>query len=139
MFLPSKIRRKDGKEHRSWSVVENRRVRGGRVVQRHVSYLGEINDSQRAAWVRAIEIFDNGGGAKQIALFPEDRVAPALPCDVVSIRLSGMRSRRPRQGGGCWLAMLLWDQLRLDDFWRPLLPPSRESTDWLNVLKTLVV
>jgi hypothetical protein len=87
MFLPSKIRRKDGKEHRSWSVVENRRVRGGRVVQRHVSYLGEINDSQRAAWVRAIEIFDNGGGAKQIALFPEDRVAPALPCDVVSIRL----------------------------------------------------
>ncbi len=139
MFLRSKIRRKDGKEHRSWSVVENRRVRGGRVVQRHVLYLGEINDSQRAAWARAIEIFDDGGGAKQIALFPEDRVAPALPCDVVSIRLSGMRLRRPRQWGACWLAMLLWDQLRLDDFWRPLLPPSREGTDWLNVLKTLVV
>jgi len=138
MFLRCKIRRKDGKEHRSWSVVENRRVRGGRVVQRHVLYLGEINDSQRAAWARAIEIF-GGGGAKQIALFPEDRVAPALPCDVVSIRLSGMRLRRPRQWGGCWLAMLLWDELRLDDFWRPLLPPSREGTDWLNVLKTLVV
>ncbi len=139
MFLRCKIRRKDGKEHRSWSVVENRRVRGGRVVQRHVLYLGEINDSQRAAWARAIEIFGDGGGAKQIALFPEDRVAPALPCDVVSIRLSGMRLRRPRQWGGCWLAMLLWDELRLDDFWRPLLPPSREGTDWLNVLKTLVV
>jgi len=139
MFLRSKIRRKDGKEHRSWSVVENRRVRGGRVVQRHVLYLGEINDSQRAAWARAIEIFDDGGGAKQIALFPEDRVAPALPCDVVSIRLTGMRLRRPRQWGACWLAMLLWDQLRLDDFWRPLLPLSREGTDWLNVLKTLVV
>jgi hypothetical protein len=139
MFLRCKIRRKDGKEHRSWSVVENRRVRGGRVVQRHVLHLGEINDSQRAAWARAIEIFGDGGGAKQIALFPEDRVAPALPCDVVSIRLSGMRLRRPRQWGGCWLAMLLWDQLRLDDFWRPLLPPSREGTDWLNVLKTLVV
>jgi hypothetical protein len=139
MFLRCKIRRKDGKEHRSWSVVENRRVRGGRVVQRHVLHLGEINDSQRAAWARAIEIFGDGRGAKQIALFPEDRVAPALPCDVVSIRLSGMRLRRPRQWGGCWLAMLLWDQLRLDDFWRPLLPPSREGTDWLNVLKTLVV
>jgi Transposase DDE domain len=139
MFLRSKIRRKDGKEHRSWSVVENRRVRGGRVVQRHVLYLGEINDSQRAAWARAIEIFDDGGGAKQIALFPEDRVAPALPCDVTSIRLTGMRLRRPRQWGACWLAMLLWDQLRLDDFWRPILLLSREGTDWLNVLKTLVV
>ncbi len=138
MFLRSKIRRKDGKEHRSWSVVENRRVRGERVVQRHVLYLGEINDSQRAAWARAIEIFDDRGGAKQIALFPEDRVAPALSCDVVSIRLAGMRLRRPRQWGACWLAMLLWGQLRLDDFWRPFLPLSREGTDWLNVLKTLV-
>jgi Transposase DDE domain len=138
MFLRSKIRRKDGKEHRSWSVVENRRVRGGRVVQRHVLYLGEINDSQRAAWARAIEIFDDRGGARQIALFPEDRVAPALSCDVVSIRLASMRLRRPRQWGACWLAMLLWDQLRLDDFWRPFLPLSREGTDWLNVLKTLV-
>jgi hypothetical protein len=138
MFLRSKIRRKDGKEHRSWSVVENRRVRGGRVVQRHVLYLGEINDSQRAAWARAIEIFDDRGGAKQIALFPKDRVAPALSCDVVSVRLAGMRLRRPRQWGACWLAMLLWDQLRLDDFWRPFLPLSREGTNWLNVLKTLV-
>ena len=49
-----------------------------------------------------------------------------------------MRLRRPRQWGACWLAMVLWDQLRLDDFWRPALPPSREGTDWLNVLKTLV-
>jgi hypothetical protein len=70
-ILRSKIRRKDGKEHRSWSVVENRRVRGGRVVQRQVLYLGEINDSQRVAWAQAIEIFDGGGEAKQIALFPE--------------------------------------------------------------------
>jgi len=138
MFLRHKIRRKDGKEHRAWSVVENRRVRGGRVVQRQVLYLGEINDSQRAAWSQAIEVFDEGGQAKQIALFPEDRVAPVLDCDVVSIRLSGMRLRRPRQWGACWLAVLLWDQLRLDDFWRPALPPSREGTSWLNVLKTLV-
>jgi transposase len=137
MFLRHKIRRKDGKEHRSWSVVENRRVHGGRVVQRQVLYLGEINDSQRAAWTRAIAAFDDGGESTQIALFPEDRVAPVLDCDVVSIRLSAMRLRRPRQWGACWLAMILWDQLRLDEFWRPVLPPSREGTNWLNVLKTL--
>jgi hypothetical protein len=138
MFLRHKIRRKDGKEHRAWSVVENRRVEGGRVVQRQVAYLGEINDSQHAAWSRAIEVFDEAGQSAQIALFPEDRRAPVLDCDVVSIRLSGMRLRRPRQWGACWLAMVLWDQLRLDEFWRPALPPSREGTSWLNVLKTLV-
>ena len=137
MFLRHKIRRKDGKEHRSWSVVENRRVQGGRVVQRQVLYLGEINDSQRAAWTRAIAAFDDGGQATQIALFPEDRAAPVLDCDVISIRLSAMRLCRPRQWGACWLAMILWDQLRLDDFWEPVLPPSREGTNWLNVLKTL--
>ena len=64
-------------------------------------------------------------------------MAPVLDCDVVSIRLSEMRLRRPRQWGACWLAMVLWDQLRLDDFWGPALPPSREGTSWLNVLKTL--
>ena len=68
-------------------------VHDGRVVQRQVLYLGEINDSQRAAWSKAIEVFDEGAGQpKQIALFPEDRVAPVLDCDVVSIRLSDMRA-----------------------------------------------
>lgn len=137
MFLRHKIRRKDGKEHRSWSVVENRRVQNGRVVQRQVLYLGEINDSQRASWSRAIEAFDDGGRSTQIALFPEDRVAPALDCDVVSIRLSEMRLRRPRQWGACWLAMVLWDQLRLDEFWAKALPRSREGTSWLSIVKTL--
>jgi transposase len=139
MFLRHKVRRKDGKEHRYWSVVENRRVAGGRTVQRHVLYLGEINDTQRAAWCRTIEAFDEGGQrSRQVALFPEDRSAPALECDVVHVRLSGLRLRRPRQWGACWLACELWNQLRLDDFWSPRLPNSREGTSWLNVLKTLV-
>ncbi len=101
MFLRHKLRRKDGKEHRYWSIVENRRVSGGRTVQRHVLYLGEINDSQRAAWCQTIEAFDEGGQAgKQIALFPEDRAPPPLDYDVVHVRLSGLRLRRPRQWGG---------------------------------------
>src|ERR1700758_5298555 len=52
MFLRCKVRRKDGKQHRSWSVVENTRIAGGRVVQRHVPYLGEINGTQELAWRR---------------------------------------------------------------------------------------
>src|SRR3954454_23747027 len=139
MFLRHKLRRKDGKQHRYWSIVENRRVFGGRTVQRHVLYLGEINDAQQAAWCRTIEAFEERGHRGwQIALFPEDRTPPALECDVVQVRLSGLRLHRPRQWGACWLACELWDQLRLDDFWSPRLPPSSQGTRWLNVLKTLV-
>jgi transposase len=139
MFLRHKIRRKDGKEHRYWSIVENRRVSGGRTVQRQVLYLGEINDSQQAAWCRSIEALDaNSPDRRQIALFPDDRTAPALDCDVVHVKLNGLRLHRPRQWGACWLACELWDQLQLDDFWSPRLPPSRQGTRWLNVLKTLV-
>jgi hypothetical protein len=119
--------------------VENRRVSGGRTVQRQVLYLGEINDGQQAAWCRSIEALDeNGPDRRQIALFPEDRTAPVLDCDVVHVKLSGLRLCRPRQWGACWLACELWDQLQLDDFWSPRLPPSRQGTRWLNVLKTLV-
>ena len=109
------------------------------VEQRHVLHLGEINDRQHAAWCQTIDAFDeNGKQARQIALFPEDRAAPVLDCDVVHVRLSGMRLRRPRQWGACWLACNLWDQLELDEFWAARLPPSRQGTRWLNVLKTLV-
>ncbi len=61
MFLRASIRKKDGKVHRYFSVVENKRVgRRGRVVQRHVLYLGEINDSQELAWRKSIEVFEEG-------------------------------------------------------------------------------
>jgi len=139
MFLRSKTRKKDGKEHRYWSVVENRRVADGRVVQRHVLYLGEINDAQRAAWCQSVEVFDEDRGTSaQMALFPEDRQAPELACAVVQVKLRGLQLRRPRQWGACWLACGLWDLLQLDAFWQPRLPPSRKGTRWLNVLKTLV-
>jgi DDE family transposase len=139
MFLRHKLRRKDGKQHRYWSIVENRRVSGGRTVQRHVLYLGEINDAQQAAWCRTIEAFDERGHrGRQIALFPEDRTPPVLDCDVVHVRLSGLRLHRSRQWGACWLACEVWEQLHLDAFWSPRLPPSRQGTRWLNVLTTLV-
>ncbi|MEE9196356.1 MAG: IS1634 family transposase [Alphaproteobacteria bacterium] len=146
MFLRCKTRRKDGKIHRSWSLVESRRVRGGRVVQRQVLYLGEINDSQQAAWRRTIEVFADGQASRsarprQMALFPAGE-APAPPGlsdgEVVQVRLGDLQLRRPRQWGGCWLACQLWDQLALDAFWSERLPASRQGTRWLNVLKTLV-
>ena len=137
MFVRCKRRFKDGKEHRYWSVVENVRVRGGRVVQRQVLYLGEINDSQRAAWCRSIEVVEGTSRSRQMALFPEDREAPELTCEVVKINVTEVALHDPRQWGACWLALSLWDRLDLDRFWGERLPPSRQGTRWLDILKIL--
>ena len=138
MFVRAKRRFKDGKEHRYWSVVENVRNRDGRVVQRQVLYLGEINDRQRAAWCRSIEVLQGDSGPASMALFAEDGEAPELACEVVRIRVKDLSLHRPRQWGACWLALTLWDRLELDRFWAPRLRPSRQGTRWLDVLKTLV-
>lgn len=139
MFLRAKERFKDGKWHRYWSIVENRRVQGNRIVQRQALYLGEINDSQKASWCKTIEVFSNGQPLPiQMAIFPSDRDAPVLDCDVVQVKISELQLRHPRQWGACWLACNLWEQLRLDEFWKQCLPVSRKGTRWLNVFKTLV-
>ena len=120
MFLRATPRKKDGKIHHYRSVVENRRVKGGRVVQRHVLYPGEINDSQRAAWCRSIAVLEDGQPQmRQMAIFPEQRTAPELSCAVVHVKLDGMRLEKPRQWGACWLGLTLWDDLELDAFWSP--------------------
>ena len=140
MFLRCTQRWKDGKAHRYWSIVENRRATDRRVVQRQVLYLGEINDSQKAAWCQSIAVLEASSGQwRQVALFPEDREAPELAQEVVHIRLDQLRVQRPRQWGGCWLSFELWRQLQLDEFWRERLPVSREGTDWLENLKILVI
>ena len=140
MFLRATTRKKDGKEHRYFSVVENRRVSGGRVLQRHVLYLGEINASQEVAWRRSIEVLDEATQtARTLALFPEDRCeAPVADESIVRLQLGQLRLERPRQWGGCWLALKLWQQLGLDEFWSARLAPSRKGTRFDQVLWMLV-
>jgi len=118
MFLRAKIRNKDGKRHRYFSVVENKRVAGGRVVQKHVLHLGEINDSQELAWRRSIEARDEAADRpKTLSLFPEDRCeGMAADASIVRLKLSQLQLRRPRQWGACWLALTLWEELQLDRF-----------------------
>ena len=139
MFLRQMIRKKDGKEHRYFSVVENKRVAGGRVVQRHVLYLGEINDTQELAWRKSIEVFDEGvARPRMLSLFPEDRCEGLLPdASIVRLMLSQMRLCRPREWGACWLALTLWRELHLDRFWAKRLPASRKGTRWDQVLFVL--
>src|SRR5207244_4660281 len=132
MFLRCKVRRKDGKQHRYWSVVENTRVAGGRVVQRHVLYLGEINDTEELAWRRSIEVLEDGAARpRTLSLFLEDRVQGLLAdASIVGVRLSELRLHRPRQWGACWLALMLWHELQLDQFWSKRLGVSRKGTHW---------
>ncbi len=140
MFLRFNRRFKDGKEHRYWNIVENKRCAGGKVVQRQVLYLGEINDSQFAAWHRQIEAFDEGSRQhRQLALFPADRELPACADGYgVQVRLDAMELHRPRQWGACWLACQLYEQLGLDRFWSARLQDSRQGKQWRHVLQTLV-
>jgi len=136
MFLRPTSRRKDGKLHRYWSVVENRRVRGGRFVQKTLLYLGEISDSERAVWCRTIDKLKGEDRLIQLSLFPQDcQPPPAVPA--IRVCMDRLELSRPRQWGACWLALRLWEELALDEFWRERLPPSREGTHWLSVLKTL--
>src|SRR5438105_10036671 len=116
MYLRNHRRRKDGKEHCYWSIAESKRCSGGRVVQRHVMYLGEINDAQREAWRQAIEVFDEGARQpRQLALFPAGQAVPvAARPYAVQVRLEAMQLHRPRQWGGCWLACQVYDDLELD-------------------------
>ena len=137
MFLRCTTRNKDGKEHRYWNVVENRRISGGRVIQRQVLYLGEINDSQQEAWRKTIEVFEDDGETAQMALFPEDRPVEISDEQVVKIRLKEVTLRRPRQWGACWLACNLYEQLELDQFFGERLRPGRKGTRWDLVVKAL--
>ncbi len=118
--------------------MENRRVSGGKVIQRQVLYLGEINDSQQASWRKTIEVLEDGqASAKTMSLFPEDRPAEINTHDVVQIRLNDVELRRPRQWGACWLACWLYRQLGLDTFWSDRLPSSRKGTRWDLILQAL--
>ena len=140
MFLRCHLRKKDGKEHRYYSVEESRRLHSGKVVQRRVLYLGEINDSQQAAWRKSLEVFDEQQQrAMTLSLFAEDRPAPADVLDTIQVKLSEMQLRRARAYGNCWLGCELWRQLELDRFWEQKLPRGREEVGWAQVLQLLVV
>jgi hypothetical protein len=139
MFLRCTTRKKNGKDHRYWSIVENKRCANGKIAQRHVLYLGEINDQQESAWQKSIEVFEHGQRLPHtLALFPAERALEMESHqDIVRVKLSELRLCHPRQWGACWLACHLYQELGLDRFWAERLPPSRKGTRWDLILQTL--
>ena len=140
MYLKACKRRKNGKEHRYFSVVESRRLPDGKVFQRQVLYLGEINDSQQAAWRKTLSVVgERGQEPVPMSLFPDDRPVPADALNAVQVRMSELVLRRPRSFGDCYLGCELWRQLQLDDFWRRRLGDGKEQVPWAKVIELLVV
>jgi len=140
MFLRSTGRKKDGKDHRYFSIVESHRLSSGKMAQRTVLYLGEVNDQQAGAWRKSLEVFDEDRQSSlTLSLFPEDREIPPDAVDGLQVKLSGLELRRARAFGNCWLACELWRQLGLDGFWQQRLPDGREAVRWEKVLQVLVV
>jgi transposase len=140
MFLRSNNRKKDGKDHRYFSIVENHRITSDRTVQRTVLYLGEINDQQQAAWRKTLSVFDEEQqDYANLSLFPDDREIPADAVDSLQVKVSGLELRRPRVFGSCWLGCEWWRQLGLHEFWDSRLAGSREEVAWEKVLQLLVV
>jgi transposase len=138
MFLRSTNRRKDGKDHRYYSVVEDHRLGNGRVIQKTLLYLGEINSSQKDCWARTIEVIE-GKDRRQIKLFSDGAVLSKETNNAVLLRIKELQLRNPRQWGACWLGCELWKKLSLGEFWRGKLDVSRKGTQWAHVLQTLVI
>jgi hypothetical protein len=140
MFLRCNTRKKDGKEHRYWSVVENRRLRADHTTQRTVLYLGEINDTQQAAWRKSLDVINETNQlTEQICLFPEDRAIPPDVLNGLQIKLSELTLQHPRAFGDCWLGCRLWDELHLGSFWQERLPDGKAAVPWFKALELLTV
>lgn len=140
IFLRGHERCKAGKTNRYWSLVENRRCAGGRVVQRHVLYLGKLTPAQELSWEKTAAQF--GDTSQPGACLPglvTERELQRNEAAAIAVYLKHFRIERPRQWGACWVALTVWNLLKLSEFWSSRLPPSREGTRWLNVLITLVI
>jgi transposase len=140
IFLRGHERRKDGKTNTYWSLVENRRCANGRVVQRHVLYLGRLTPAQELSWEKTAEAFADSAPAGQVLPgLATERELQRKEAAAIAVHLKHFRIERPRQWGACWVALTVWNLLKLSEFWSSRLPPSREGTRWLNVLITLVI
>lgn len=140
MFLRCHKRKKNGKLHRYYSVVENKRIANGRVAQKTVLYLGEITSSQEKAWRRTLEVFDaDQNKPVHKYLFATEDQTTCQDVDAICVRLSQLKLSNPRAFGDCWLGCHIWDELQLDAFWQQRIDHYKSTLPFSKVLKLLVI
>jgi transposase len=138
MFLRPNHRSKDGKEHKYWSLVETVRTPDG-PRQRTLCYLGELNGSAQARWLRTIQVFNAEGESRQLKLFPSDVKAPEDDPDVAQVLLGKVRLERVREFGACYLGLELWKRLQLDRFFEQALDDESAEVAWSGVAAILAI
>jgi hypothetical protein len=138
MFLRSHQRSKDGKSHNYWSLVEMVRTADG-PRQRTLCYLGELNDSAQARWLKTIEVFNEQGETQQLKLFPSHVEPPADDPQVARVLLHKVRLERTRQFGSCWLGWELWKRLALDRFFEDTVDQGEADVPWSRVAAVLAI
>lgn len=138
MFLRGHHREKDGKDHMYWSLVETVRTPDG-PRQRTVCYLGELNSSAQARWLKTIEVFNEQGEAQQLTLFPSQVEVPAGDPQVARVLLNKVRLERTRQFGACWLGLELWRRLELDCFFEQAVDEHEADVPWSRVAAVLAI
>jgi transposase len=138
MFLRPNRRSKDGKAHTYWSLVETVRTPDG-PRQRTLCYLGELNSSAQARWLKTIEVFNEQGEAQQLKLFPAHVEPPADDPQVARVLLNKVRLERTRQFGACWLGLELWKRLELDRFFEEAVDKQEVDVPWSRIAAVLAI
>jgi transposase len=138
MFLRSHHRTKDGKDHTYWSLVETVRTADG-PRQKTLCYLGELNSSAQARWVKTIEVFNDEGEAQQLKLFPSHVEPPADDPQVARVLLNRVRLERTRQFGSCYLGLELWKRLQLDRFFESTVDGHDADVPWSRITAVLAI
>jgi transposase len=138
MFLRPHQRSKDGKDHRYWSLVETIRTANG-PRQRTLCYLGELNSSAEARWLRTVEVFNEQGEAQQLKLFPSEVEPPADDPQVARVLVNRVRLERTRQFGACYLGWELWRRLALDRFFEEAVDGDPADVPWSRVAALLAI
>jgi len=138
MFLREHRRAKDGKEHRYWSLVETVRTPDG-PRQRRLCYLGELNGSAQARWLKTIEVFNQQGESRQLKLFPSEVAVAEEDPAVARVLIDQVRLERSRQFGNCFLGWELWKRLELDGFFQKALDREAADVAWSKIAALLVI
>jgi len=138
MFLRPHQRSKDGKDHTYWSLVETVRTVGG-PRQRTLCYLGELNGSAQARWLKSVEVFNEQGEARQLKLFPSHVEVPEDDPQVARVIVNRVRLERTRQFGACFLGWELWKRLELDRFFELALDEEAAEVPWSRVAAVLAI